>query len=117
MIITSMIFTIAPIPPAFLVIVPMFSAISRGVSGELGVTPPTSVAIDCGLIVPFGNGEILKVEGVGANVGAAFEALAPTTPNVILRTSSPVTRILVLFIISPLKCWLHFGESTKDIVN
>ena len=112
-----MIFTIAPIPPAFLVIAPMFSAISRGVSGELGETPPTSVAIDCGLIVPFGNGEKLEVDGVDANVGAAFEALVPTTPNVILRTNSPVKRTLFLVITSPLKCWLHFGESTKELVN
>ena len=84
-------------------------------SGE--VTPPPSYAIDCGLIVPFGKEEMPEVEGDGANVGAAFEAFALTAPNVILRTSSPVKRTLVLDIISPLKWWLHFGESTQELVS
>ena len=109
-----MTFTIAPIPPALLVIAPMFSAISFGVSGELGDTPPTSVAIDCGLVVPFGEKETLEVEGDGATVGAALEIDALTAPKAILRTNTPVKRTLFLAIISPLKWLLHFGESTYE---
>jgi len=117
MIITSSTLIITPIPPAVLVIAPMLSAISLGVSGVLGETPPTSVAMDCNLLIPVENRELLEVEDNGVEGEAAFEALALTAPNVRVRTRSPVKRTLVLDIISPLKWWLHFGESTQELVS
>ena len=112
-----MTFTIAPNPPALLVIAPMFSAISFGVSGELGDTPPTSVAIDCGLVVPFGKKVLPEVEGDGFSVGAAFETDALIAPKAILRTNTPIKRTLFLVIISPSKWLLHFEESTYEVFS
>ena len=83
----------------------------------LGETPPTSVAMDCNLLIPVENRELLDVGDNGVGGGAAFEALALTAQNVIVRTSSPVKRPLVLDIISPLKWWIHFEESTQELVS